>query len=299
MVKDETSRPPELNEQEREEALRGIRFPPQPKTLLDIQQEQARPDPDLHALAQIIGRDLSIAAGVLKTVNSPFFGGNQAIESVEQAVMLLGVQNVVNIATSLSLQESMEAADYPALDRFFDTARDVALVAAALADELGVMPPDQAFTLGLFHDCGIPLLMHRFPNYKEVLEAANQAPGRPFTEVEEQHLATNHAVVGYYVSRNWGLPESLGNTILNHHRINEFLMAEQIEEPAEGRNSMASRISMLAMAEHFSYAYRGRETENDWPQVADMVMAHFELGEGEMASLKRDMLEKLERAVQA
>ncbi|HKJ75621.1 MAG TPA: HDOD domain-containing protein, partial [Gammaproteobacteria bacterium] len=230
-----------------------------------------------------------------KTVNSPFFGGRRTIESVEQAVMLLGMQNVVNIATSLSLQQSMEAADYPALDRFFDTARDVALVSAALADQLEVMPPDQAFTLGLFHDCGIPLLMHRFPHYKDVLEAANHAPDRPFTVVEEQHLATNHAVVGYYVSRNWGLPESMGHTILNHHRINEFLMAEQIEEPVEGRSSMASRISMLAMAEHFSYAYRGREAENDWPQVADMVMAHFLLGEEDLNTLQDEMLEKLDR----
>jgi len=275
------------------EVLKGINLPPQPGTLVAVRSEMDSSDPDLSVIGHAVAHDLSVSAGVLKTVNSPFFGLSRKVSSIEEAVMLLGLTNVVNIVTSLSLREAMVNADYPAMDRFFDTANDVASVAAALAKELGGVAPDEAYTLGLFQDCGIPLLMQKYSNYKEILRDANQRQDRSLPEVEDEHLGTNHTVVGYYVSRTWGLPANISHAIINHHRLSELVRASTIHPDNQDEARLCRMVALLILAEHISYAFRERTDAHDWQRVGDEVLDYLDLTHDEFVDLEADMFERL------
>ena len=62
--------------------LQGIKIPPQPQILVDLQIEQIMPDPDLNSIANLISRDVGLTGTILKVVNSPFYGVTNKITSV-------------------------------------------------------------------------------------------------------------------------------------------------------------------------------------------------------------------------
>ena len=80
-----------------ENILKGITIPSPPQIIADLQMEMAMPEPDLNEMADMISKDPGLAGGVLKTLNSPFYG-NRDIASISQAVMMLS-RGVIMLAT--------------------------------------------------------------------------------------------------------------------------------------------------------------------------------------------------------
>jgi hypothetical protein len=75
---------------------------------------------------------------------------------------------------------------------------------------------DDAYTFGLFRDCGIVILLRRFGTYRDILMRANRDGERLFTH-ELDALPTHHAVVGSLLAQNWWLPEIISQAIRSHH----------------------------------------------------------------------------------
>ena len=134
----------------------------------------------------------------MKIVNSPFFGLANRITSIQQAVNLLGVRRVINIVNAQSIRGELTDENIVNLNRFWDSAQDVAMTCMTLAKRIGCLEPDEAYALGLFHNCGIPLMLKRFPGYMAVLEEAyaSTGEGQRIVDIENRVLSTNHAVVG-------------------------------------------------------------------------------------------------------
>jgi len=265
-----------------------IAIPPQPATLTETLEIVNSNNPDLSRIADIISKDVALSAAVFKTINSPFFGIRREISSIQQATMLLGMKNVVNIVTGLSLRMSMETKKGSELNlgRFWDTASDTALVCANLAKAMGSNVRDDAYMFGLFHDCGIPLMQQKYPDYFEVLKIANNEPEREFTEIEEEHYDTNHATVGYMVARTWKLPKTICKAILTHHNL------EALKEDGDE----ATLIALLHMAEHISHSKRRITEDLRWTLIKEKVMQNLLIDELEYTELKEDVAEMLEQA---
>ena len=88
-----------------EKVLKGITIPSPPQVVADLQMEMAMPDPDLNEMADMISKDPGLAGGVLKTLNSPFYG-NRDIASISKAVMMLGMNTIANIVNTLYLRDA-------------------------------------------------------------------------------------------------------------------------------------------------------------------------------------------------
>lgn len=97
----------ELSEEQILRIMQGIKIPPQPQILVDLQMEQVMPDPDMGRIAKLISQDVGLSGTVLKVVNSPFYGLKNRITSVHQAVCLIGLDSVVNIINGLSIKSQM------------------------------------------------------------------------------------------------------------------------------------------------------------------------------------------------
>ena len=162
----------ELSAEQIQQVLQGISVPPQPQIMVDLQMEQYMPEPDLGAIAKLISHDPGLSGALLKIVNSPYFGLANRIVSIQQAVNLLGCNTVINLINAQSIKGEMSDETIVTLNRFWDTAQDVAMTSLTLAKRTGSQACDEAYALGLFHDCGVPLMLKRFPNYMQVLEQA-------------------------------------------------------------------------------------------------------------------------------
>ena len=146
--------------------LKTITIPPCPAVVAALQEEVRRSEVDYHKIIRLISGDLGLAASMMKTANSPFFALRKKVQSVSQATAVLGLKNVINIVNGLVLQRALSPKGV-SMERFWDRSNDHAMISARLARRVPGLNSEDAYTFGLFHDCGIPILMQRFPNYRE------------------------------------------------------------------------------------------------------------------------------------
>ena len=216
-----------IDETEVSKLLRGVEIPPCPAVLAALAQEMHRPDASSTKVARLISQDVGLAAGVIKCANSPLFSTGSKVGSIGEALGRLGFNNVLNLVVNELLRKNLSQNNH-AMDRFWDSATYCAGVCAKLAEILPGTSRDTAYTFGLFHDCGIPILMRRYPDYKKTLGEANRRIDLPFTAIEDEIHGTNHAVIGYLMARNWGLPETVSSAILSPPR---FLRLQRRQRP--------------------------------------------------------------------
>jgi HD-like signal output (HDOD) protein len=275
----------ELTVKNAEKLLAGVVIPPRPEVLGAVLAERNRPEPDLRRINQLVGSDAGLAAALLKTINSPFYGLRRQVSSIEQATSLLGVRNVCTIVTSLSLRRNLPSKGY---ERFWDSAARQAAILSFLAKTLGCVDRDEAHLYGLFHDCGIPLLMQRFPDYKETLMAANREAGRSFTQVEDERHATNHAVVGALMAGHWGLAAELREATLVHHELDVF----------QSRHSsvVLNLVALGLLAEHIENGYSRLNAGCEWQKLGEAALAHLMLDDAQFSSLSREATELLDES---
>lgn len=274
----------QLSEEQIQQIMQGIKIPPQPQILVDLQMEQLMPNPDLDQIAKLISQDVGLAGTVLKVVNSPFFGLKNRITSVQQAVNLIGLNSVVNIINGLSIKSQMSDETIVNMNRFWDTANDIAQISLNIAQQVGYPNPDLAFLLGLFHNCGIPLLMERFDNYLDIMEESYSHPDLRIVDVENHHLNTNHAVIGYYTAKSWNLPKILCDVIAEHHSGTRHFSNDNSQD-SEGKTLLA----ILKLAEHICGNYRilGRQQEDlEWQRISKEVLTYLGLGEYDVEQMQ-------------
>jgi HD-like signal output (HDOD) protein len=171
--------------------------------------------------------------------------------------------------------------DTPTMTRFWDASARTARLCAWLAHRLDTpgLNADDAYTFGLFHDCGIPVLMSRFPNYKDVLATANLDATNEFTHSEDALLKTNHTIVGSALAKSWWLDEDLCLAIRNHHSL--AALAPDSGMPKHCRQLIAT----ARFAEHFTQQQLGLENSQEWPKFADASLATLQIDEDDMEFL--------------
>ncbi len=280
---------PLLNDEHIEKILSGIRVPPQPQVVVDIHMEQAMPNPDLNRIGALISRDVGLAGTIIKVVNSNLFGLKNRITSIGQAVQILGLQTVIRIIQGLSIKSEMSDEAISALGSFWDSATDVAAVAAHIARDIGYQSPDKAYCLGLFHNCGVPLLYKAYPDqYHSVIQQSYSNPDPRVIDVENQKLNTNHAVVGYFVAKSWGLPMDLCEVIAEHHSI-ENVFLEQNSRYDNGKKTL---MAILKMAEHIcklNFVLGHQVIDYEWQQIAPDLLQYVGFSEFDFDDLEARM----------
>jgi len=266
----------ELTSQDAERLVESIGIPPRPAVVLMVMDEKSKDEPDMKAVADAIGRDVAVAAAMLKTVNSPLYGLRQSIQSIPQAMSLLGLTRVATLVQSLALKTCVGT---QGIERFWDQSARIGLLCAWLAQRFGYNR-DAAHTFGLFRDAGIPLLMRRFPDYKDTLRLADQDP-RGFVAVEEERHHVSHNVVGMILARNWHLSENVRQAILRHHDPTVF-HATDIDNEVKGLVALSHLAGQME-----SWHTRNRD-DPEWPRMSEPILLWLMLGADDLDELLSD-----------
>ncbi len=284
----------EISDQQLETILKGFSIPPQPKLLLEVQAVY----PNLDQMATIIARDPGVSASVLKTVNSALFGLRNPVSSVKQAVTLLGLEAVVNIINASLLKASYtEMASFEKMDLFWQLTDEVAMVAGLLTKRQRLLGSDTAHLAGLFHNCGIPLLLQKHPTYFETLESAYQQKEKSISDYEMLTVGTSHADLGYFVCRSWKLPSWICEVIRDHHS------PDQIEQILTRPDTEKARLMALLKAAECicqEYQFLGRAEESyEWRLCKDRVCNTLGMSEPEFLDLAEDLMDEAQQAIEA
>jgi len=189
--------------------------------LVNLLDEPAVSNEDV---VQVLKYDNVLTAKLLRACNSPYFGLEEPVSSVDQAVLILGHHQILHIVLTLAFGGAMTVplAGYAAETN--DLWRH-SLTAATSAEYLIVtngidfnVDSHVAFTVGLLHDIGKLVL-------GQVLTPENQTNIRALIadkknsrwEAEKLVLGTDHAEVGGALLQAWNLPEEIIEAVANHH----------------------------------------------------------------------------------
>jgi len=273
-----------------EEIIEKFSIPPKPAVLVALQQELTKAEPDPVDFADIISRDVALSAIVLKTVNSPMFALKRELSDIRQAVVLLGADRLNHLVTFFALRQSFTGKSVISLEKFWDNTMEVATMSRFVLNYLTdrcEVEADELYALSLFRDCGIPLMAMKYTNYREVLSEANHSPHHSFTEIEEGHYGTNHAIVGYFVASSWHLPKALCELILRHHDV-DFLNDSLVSETQKDLYALNKIASMAATR------YKYGVTDSEWPLTKEQVLTHFSLSDLDYQEMLADLLDEYE-----
>ncbi|MFW5395232.1 MAG: HD-like signal output (HDOD) protein [Candidatus Accumulibacter regalis] len=245
-----------------ERTIRDIDIPPRPTIIDRICHEVRQELPNFKLISQQIGADVSLAAGLIKTVNSPYFGCRSRCRSVQEALLMLGLDATSRAIAAISLRQAFPGSAH--YERFWQASARIASLSGWLAQIVRKpgLRADDAYTYGLFRDCGIVILLRRFPDYMATLDRANHEAERAFTDVEIEVLPTNHSVIGSLLAQNWWLPEEISLAIRYHHDRDAI---EHFESglPAASRYLVAASQT----AEHILQQVSGGSYTEEWRKL--------------------------------
>ncbi len=273
---------------QQEKIFDTVKIPPQPEILGVIQEELQAEHPDIARISEKIMQDSGLYAAMLKLINSPYYGLRSEVTSIRHAITLLGVDNLSTSIASILFRIQLRDGNFIPMPRYWDSSTDVAKLAGYTSRRCGVCTPYEAYAFGLFRDVGIPLLAQKFENYKAVLAEQNLTPLQNYTDLEDQHFDTNHAVISYLLTRNWGLGDALREACLHHHDT-EYIMCD---DPAADQNPRRL-IVVMKLAEHVANSRR-QEPDYEWKKMKPFILEFLGLSEPDYLDLKKELLDHLD-----
>ncbi len=238
--------------------LQSVNIPPRPEALLLVSEEAKKPEPDLQVIAKTIASDISISAAVLQVVNSAAFRRAKEIESIQQAVMTLGLKRLLPLVKSVALKSAMGEADK--LAKFWEEANLVASsasIVARLIDKPNLS--DNAYMLGLFHNAGIPIMMLIYDDFDNILQFAQLNGWDKACEKEREQYQTSHTTISALLAQKWKLPAIMSEVIYYQHDTDGLFSSGEL--PDLGLDLMC--ILKIARSVIFEQANTGQQS-SEW-----------------------------------
>lgn len=256
-----------------------ISIPPQPAILLEIDALINKSNNQLSAIGNLISKDIGLSAAIFKLVNSSFYKSTVPIASIQKAIPVLGLTQVSNLIKGLSLRKAIGGQEL-VYEKFWERSDEIATLSAIIAGKQVSacnISVEQAFMAGLFHECGVPILMQRFPEYCQTFRLNQGVHWSNFHE-EDKRFNTDHTVVGFLMTKHWNLPEFICQAVRFHH---DRLSVD---------HAALTMVSILQMARHLHKKIH-RLPDDEWPDIEGQVLEEIGVGKEDSVEFIEDVLE--------
>jgi HD-like signal output (HDOD) protein len=189
-------------------------FPPIVLRLLDL---LARDDVQIRELVALISSDPAISVQILRVANSPLFGFRAQIDSLQSALVVLGLRRVRSLCMTVATANHMKGVLHIAeLSRCWRHMLACALLTEQLARSCSAFE-DRAYTAGLLHDVGRLGLLLAYPHeYADLLRGADANPV-DLLDLERRELGMDHCEAGRMLAAHWNLPPDFQIVAACHH----------------------------------------------------------------------------------
>jgi len=194
-------------------------LPPLPAVTRQLLAVMRDEDSSAEDVTKVLSGDGTLAAKVLKLVNSSFYGVPTEVTTISRAVVILGFTGIRNLALGFGTVEALSGmGSNMDMTSYWSHAMATAAAAQSLAPFVSRRTdPEEAFIAGLMHDIGAYVLAASIPDsYGEI----GQAPSSQRLLLEQEHTGFTHAKVGQGLLKFWELPDAFCNAARYHHDVN-------------------------------------------------------------------------------
>ena len=191
-----------------------------PEIYLRLQQTIDDPLHTREQVADIIGFDPSLSARVLRIANSSYYGFPRKIETVVDAVGLIGEIELRNLVLATTVVGAMNALRYQGIDidRFWLHCLRSGILARLLAKSVGGTNAEILFLGGILHDLGILVIYQQHSILAGAVARQIEEHHQLRDQAEREVLGFDHAEVGGLLVEAWGLSPNLCELVRCHHQ---------------------------------------------------------------------------------
>ncbi|MCH8473726.1 MAG: HDOD domain-containing protein [Opitutales bacterium] len=206
-------------------------------------------------IAEVIGRDISLTARLLRLVNSVFSGLSVQVTNIEEAIFFLGLRQIRQMAMTTRILEEMDAFMDVDIEQSSTGYWRHCIAMAIMSREIltmanGVKDDDQYYITGLLSDSGKLVMLHTFPEELKRSLEFNEATPLAHLERERKEFGFTHADLGaLYLEMNNISPEVV-ETIMFHHE----------PEKSENAKTLAAGIQLADILARYAGCYAGFES---------------------------------------
>jgi putative nucleotidyltransferase with HDIG domain len=232
-------------------------LPPISQAALQLVNLLDEPAVSNEEVVQVLKYDNVLTAKLLRACNSPYFGLEEPVSSVDQAVLILGHHQILHIVLTLAFGGAMAvplvgyAVESNELWRHSLTTATAAEYIVDNGIDINV-DSHVAFTVGLLHDIGKLVIGQVLtPDNQTTIRTLIQDKKNSRWEAEKLVLGTDHAEVGGALLRAWNLPEDIIEGVGNHHQP-VVDPRPKLSAVAHLANCLAHRVSLAPSLETYA-----------------------------------------------
>jgi HD-like signal output (HDOD) protein len=170
-------------------------------------------------IGNILREDQGLTARLLKLANSAFYSFPSNIESTDQAVSIIGTQQIRDLALATSVIELFKGIpkDLINMKNFWCHGVACGVIARILATYRQETNVERFFAAGIMHDIGRLIFYTKIPERSREALLCSKRSGDLLYKVERELIGFNHAAVGGALFKEWKLPVSIIEMVESHH----------------------------------------------------------------------------------
>lgn len=267
-------------------------IPSRPDLLLEIQDILSQPDPDPSAIVDLIKKDVGLYTVLLAAVNSPLYRREFLIESAAHAVAILGMQRVTNMVRAVALRSAVDPSGQ--WQAFWDAATEVATLCQQLSARLHCLLPDNAYTLGMMHNIGVPLMRTQFADYDERIVAQPTDNAVKIRRAEQEAFQLDRFQLASQLAKEW----YMGGDLVDALRLQAHSQAALMGK-AEVPESVLQANALLVLAKDISQEYQNYWNFDSSEELSPLVVRALALlacDSYDYLDIKEDLLQQMSRA---
>ena len=190
-----------------------------PTIIAQINETVRRPNSSSRDIANVISKDTSLCARLLRIVNSAFYGYPSKIDSLSRAVLIIGTKQLCTLAMGVKIISFFKNIPFELIDMrsFLEHSLACGIVARILASHKNIQNMERVFVGGLLHDIGRLVLYNHVPDAAKSMLTRARTGNELLHKTELMAMTCDHARVGAFLLKKWKLPVSLENMVKYHH----------------------------------------------------------------------------------
>lgn len=191
-----------------------------PTIFLLINETINNPRSSVMDIASIISGDQGLTARLLRLANSPLYGFPSRIETITQAVTILGTHQINDLVLATTVLKFFERIpkDLIEMKSFWHHSIACGLSARVLATYRREANVERFFVAGILHDIGRLIIYTKMPEQSFELLVRSKKQGELMYKGEREMMGFDHADVGGALLQKWKLPLSIKEMVWFHHR---------------------------------------------------------------------------------
>ncbi len=196
-----------------------IKLPSLPTIFSEINNAVKNPQCSGKDIADIVSKDTSLSAALLKIVNSAHYGLGKKVESLHYAAMALGTNQVSSLALGITVIKYFKGISGKRVNMqsFWRHSVACAIAAKTIATHVKGVNSDRVFIGGLLHDIGRLILLNYFPEEcNSMVNKANKL-GLNYYQIEPEYFGMTHAKLGSLLAAKWNFSDRISRQIHYHH----------------------------------------------------------------------------------